>query len=177
MFSPSYRTGRGPHPKPSDQRHLPYSSTYSVSKRAVAPVPLSPRPYSPNPTHASIPRSRHHGPSQSSSFCVAAPGPAAPRAWRRRTRARRPLPPSHGRGAAPRLVEALGVVLARGSRSGGHPFRLGEGDRRRHLLTSIRDTSILVTCILLVTCIEKVVRRHLHNIRVGGPAFAIIPAA
>ena len=31
-----------PHLKPSNQRHLPYSSAYSASKRALAPVPPLP---------------------------------------------------------------------------------------------------------------------------------------
>ena len=36
-----------PHLKPSNQRHLPYSSAYSASKRASAPVPPLPTPLPP----------------------------------------------------------------------------------------------------------------------------------
>ena len=46
-----------PHLKPSNQRHLPYSSAYSASKRAVAPVPPSPTLTATNPT--SSPRGPH----------------------------------------------------------------------------------------------------------------------
>ena len=44
-----------PHLKPSNQRHLPYSSAYSASKRAVAPVP--PYPSCPIPDPADEPTS------------------------------------------------------------------------------------------------------------------------